>query len=198
MPAWGINDKSCQLCGKAKGTALHRHECEVTIPPEGWFDLPANVSALRGKLSTQRRALLDTRGLFVLKVKKPRRPEYDSFQWLSEPPDTTDDSLRWYVDGSLVNGTAPLLATTGFAIVATDAQSNLVAWGHGTPPALGYRRCRRRSLGPGAGAEALPSHSCRRHRLQGPAWRSRRHHLQLRRQEEARENMDAYQGCLRW
>ena len=80
------------------------------------------------------RALLDTRGLFVLKVNKPRRPEYDSFRWLSEPPDTTDDNLRWYVDGSLVNGTVPLLATTGFAIVVTDAQSNLVAWGHGTPP----------------------------------------------------------------
>jgi hypothetical protein len=34
----------------------------------------------------------------------------------------------------LVNGTAPELATTGFAIVVTDKESNLLAWGHGTPP----------------------------------------------------------------
>ena len=134
VPAWGITDRMCQLCNKELGTAAHRHACEATTPAEGWFEPPENVTKLRGKLSDERRMLLDTRGLFTLRVKKPRRPEYDSFRWLSHPPDVTDPSLRWYVDGSLVNGTVPTLATTGFAIVVTDAHSNLIAWGLGTPP----------------------------------------------------------------
>ena len=133
VPAWGITDKTCQLCGKEYGTAAHRHACEATIPAEGWFESPQNVTRLRRKLSDKRRQLLDTRGLFAMRVSKPRGPKYDSFKWLSLPPDTADPTLRWYVDGSLVNGTVSALATTGFAIVVTDSLSNLVAWGLGNP-----------------------------------------------------------------
>ena len=134
VPAWGISDKTCQLCGAANGTALHRHTCTATLPPNGWLEEPENVVKLRAKLTPKRRELLDTRGLFAIKLRKPSEPQYDTFSWLSQPPDTTDTTLRWYIDGSMVNGTVPALATMGFAIVVTDRHSNLLAWGHGIPP----------------------------------------------------------------
>ena len=134
MPSWGITDKRCQLCHKENGTTLHRHNCEVTKPDGGWISCPNDVERLRSKLAEGRRNLLDTRGLFVLRVPKPAPPRCDTFQWLSDAPDTTDSTLTWYIDGSLVNGKIPALATTGFAIVVTDRESNLVAWGLGVPP----------------------------------------------------------------
>ena len=69
-----------------------------------------------------------------MKVPRTEQPQYDAFQWLSDPPDTADPTLTWYIDGSLVNGKIPELATTGFAIVVTDKESNVIAWGMSIPP----------------------------------------------------------------
>ena len=131
---WEITVKMCQLCHEEEGTELHRHSCKAIMPHGGWMDCPPSVQELRSKLDPKRRNLLDIRGFFVLKVPKPPSPCFDTFEWLSEPPDVTDATLTWYIDGSLVNGKLPALATTGFAIVVTNRESDLVAWGLGVPP----------------------------------------------------------------
>ena len=88
-----------------------------------------------GGLSAQRRRLLQTRGLLIMRIRVPVIPDHDSFSWvLPLPPDRDVDDLRWFVDGSLFDEAKWVVRRTGFGIAAVDSHGSLVACGHGIPP----------------------------------------------------------------
>ena len=54
--------------------------------------------------------------------------------WLSLPPDTTDDSLIWVIDGSRKHAETWETATTGCGAAVIKCDGTLVAYAHATPP----------------------------------------------------------------
>ena len=55
-------------------------------------------------MGPRRLELVRTTGILALKVPALPTVDYDSYQWLSAPPDVMRDDLTWYVDGSRLNG----------------------------------------------------------------------------------------------
>ena len=131
---WGISDTKCQLCKAQTGTLEHRFECTATIPEGGWPTLPLAAALAMGCLSDARKAYLRTRGLLVLRLPAPRVEPHGRFIWLVEPPACADTELCWHFDGSMLNGKWKPYRTTGFGVVVTAENGDLVGYGHGVPP----------------------------------------------------------------
>ncbi len=127
------DDPKCQLCQRADGTLLHRHECPATIPEGGWPAPSKRVQDFVQSLHPSRRHHLITRGLLSLKVRPGREPEFDSFKWLFGDADVPHDA-RWYIDGSLYDSRLGPFKRTGFAIAVVSSQGDLLAYGNGNPP----------------------------------------------------------------
>ena len=107
MPNWGISELRCNLCWAALGTEMHRYDCLVTRPRDGWSEPPAKAQLALRAITPTRRHMLKKHGILLMKVPTPPRPEAGSFAWLSEPPDPAVEGLRWYSDGSSSDPTAP-------------------------------------------------------------------------------------------
>jgi hypothetical protein len=126
---------TCQLCQAATGTLQHRHTCTATVPNEGWPAPSAEAGKLGARLEASRQLLLQTRGLFTLKVSVPMCPYDDTFTWIIPLPlDHEVEDLRWFVDGSLFDEYKRFMRRTGFGVVAVDRFGSLVACGYGIPP----------------------------------------------------------------
>ena len=125
----------CQLCHQTVGTLMHRHSCPATRPADGWQQPQPQAAKIRAGLSSDRRQLLTTRGLFVLKASLPCAPAGGTFTWLVPVPSEVDEAdLTWYVDGSLYDEGKRVMRRTGFGIAAADSRGTLLACGHGVPP----------------------------------------------------------------
>ena len=65
---------------------------------------PAKATHLLGRLSQQRRQLLATRGLLVLRLPAPPPNEDGEFHWDLEPDYVSLQDTCWYFNASLLNG----------------------------------------------------------------------------------------------
>ena len=133
VPGWA-DDTRCQLCMEAAGTLAHRHVCRATRPPSGWPAPPPAASKFRRKFDDRRKELLCTRGLLVLKVKVPRRPSGDTFQWFLQPPEDLPEDAWWFIDGSMFDANRAIVQRTGFGITIVAANGTLLGFGNGVPP----------------------------------------------------------------
>ena len=133
VPAWGIEDRNCQLCHKEVGTLEHRWHCEATSPPDGWPAAPEVASVVAERIEADRRRLLKTRGLLALRLPKPPADRAEWFTWQLEPPDDTGP-CTWYIDGSMLDGDWVDYRAVGFGVVVVSAARELLAYGHGCPP----------------------------------------------------------------
>ena len=124
--SWVV-DRRCQLCLDAEGTLEHRRNCEATRPAAGWGDQPLRVAAFCCGLSVTRQSLLRTRAL--LAVTLPAAPILDlpRCRWLTAEPDTTDEGLTWYTDGSVVHAMWEHFTVAACAIVVVNPDGVLVA-----------------------------------------------------------------------
>jgi hypothetical protein len=69
-----------------------------------------------------------------MRVRVPPVPAGDSFQWLKQPDGDIPIDAKWYIDGSMFDGTVPLIGRTGFGVVVTSMEGDLLAYGMGIPP----------------------------------------------------------------
>ena len=95
---------------------------------------PSDANRLLGRLSGQRKRILATRGLLVLRLPAPPAVNDGYFQWDVEPQLADPAQSRWYFDGSLLNGTWKAYRSTGFGVVVTSIDGNLLGYGRGVPP----------------------------------------------------------------
>ena len=86
------------------------------------------------RLSAQRARLLATRGMLVLRLPAPPLQGDGRFGWLHDPGNNVPDDARWYFDGSLLNGEWKTFRSTGFGIVVTSTDGELLGYGNGVPP----------------------------------------------------------------
>ena len=93
---------------------------------------PPEATALLATLDAGRRVLLESRALFVLRVRVPPPPEDESFSWTVQP--NAGDDAVWYIDGSLYDQPRQYARRVGFGIVVTTAGGELLGYGGGTPP----------------------------------------------------------------
>ena len=128
------DDDRCQLCVSHCGTLAHRHECCATMPHEGWPQPSDRVKRFIDSLCGPRRALLETRGLLCIKVTVPPAPRGSSFKWIRSPTDDFPDDAKWYIDGSLIDGSWAFAKRIGFGIVVASPVGDLLAFGYGVPP----------------------------------------------------------------
>ena len=130
-----VDSELCQLCFEAPGTLAHRASCRVTRPAVGWSAPPTVAKKFREHLSRDNRALLDTRGLAVVRAVVPAVDELEEVKWLKKVPDEWDESLlTWYIDGSTIDGPASTLSRTGVGFAAIGPRGELVAYGYAVPP----------------------------------------------------------------
>ncbi len=133
----GWTDSSlCQLCQASVGTLEHRLDCLAIRPTGGWQAPPPFSHRVDGIVSDPaRQELLATRGLFALKVRFPKPPCGDTFEWILCPPqDGSEVGATWYVDGSLFDEAKRFARRTGFGIVVVSASGDLIGFGSGIPP----------------------------------------------------------------
>ena len=86
------------------------------------------------RLSAQRKRLLATRGMLVLRLPAPPLQGDGRFGWHLDPGPNVPDDARWYFDGSLLNGSWKPFRSTGFGIVVTSTDGDLLGYGNGVPP----------------------------------------------------------------
>ena len=136
VTAWGIEDNLCQLCKKQVGTVEHRFECSATNPTSGWPGPPVVADKALMKLGEQRRKILKTRALAVIRLPPRQWHQEGQFRWLREPDWNGHDmhNAIWYCDGSLLNGRWKDLRATGFGIVIATVEGRLLGYGLGWPP----------------------------------------------------------------
>ena len=125
----------CKLCGVQVGTLLHRHDCQATMPCAGWPRPTRAVDAFITALEESRRHLLVTRGIAAVNVNIQAPSEHGWFRWGMRPTDDGSRNLRWYIDGSAVDGPSRYTTRLGFGIVVTTDVGQLVGYGYGSPPA---------------------------------------------------------------
>ena len=97
---------------------------------------PLEANNFLATISDQRRQLLRTRGLLLLRVPVLDDGIDATFRWHQEPqPDGHRlSNAIWYFDGSMLNGKWVDLRTTGFAIAVISASGDLLGFGAGAPP----------------------------------------------------------------
>ena len=134
VPAFNLTDKRCQLCLGENGTAEHRWSGPSTTRADGWTEIPPRAGAVEKIIGARRTRLLCEHGLLTVAVPSRAWRKYDTFQWISQPPDVCRDDLVWYVDGSGFNTRWSELATYGFGIVVVSRAGDVIAWDNGTPP----------------------------------------------------------------
>ena len=128
-------DNTCQLCGTAPGTLVHRHQCPTTRPADGWPAMPQEGTDFISGMGTGAREVLRTRGMAVirLKISKPWKDEV--FEWKLWPDTHADESdITWYIDGSLLDGPRLITSRTGAGFAGVLSCGKLVAYGIGVPP----------------------------------------------------------------
>ena len=94
MAEWGIEDTKCQLCKMETGTLQHRAECIKTMPQGGWPKPPKEASRLLDRISPERRRILETRGLLVLKLPAAPQVGEGHFRWKFQPDCSCTESTR--------------------------------------------------------------------------------------------------------
>ena len=134
VPHWET-DPRCQLCFGADGTLEHRRSCPATLPAEGWCDPPAAQRLLIDRLDGDRVRLLRTRALLVMRVAPPPRVSDAQLRWLTPPPDFTRCNVRWFIDGSVIDGRWPELAVATAALVVVGDDGALLAFAEARLPA---------------------------------------------------------------
>jgi endonuclease/exonuclease/phosphatase family metal-dependent hydrolase len=130
---WNLTDNRCQLCLAAVGTEEHRFCCSATRPVGGWPAAPKAAARCLGRLSSDRKRLLQTRGLLALRLPAPPPHPGEWFRWARAPPEDLPEEAVWYLDGSLVHGQWRQFRATGFGIVVVVGLE-VVAYGQGIPP----------------------------------------------------------------
>ena len=125
----------CQLCHTSEGTLMHRHNCSVTLPSDGWTPLDDQSKAFIRTLSDDRARALQTRATLTvsLPIAEPQIPTV-GWLWISEPPDQDMENLTWVIDGSRRYASHWTLATTGCGVAVLDRYGKLVAYATATPP----------------------------------------------------------------
>ena len=130
-----VDDDRRQLCFSAPGTLQHRSVCTTTKPSSGWTPPPKDARAYRDQLSTANAAMLDTRGLAVVRAAIPLAQEEEEIVWIKPVPDECEEhTLTWYIDGSTMDGPAATLSRTGIGFAAVDPKGKLIAYGYAVPP----------------------------------------------------------------
>jgi hypothetical protein len=137
VPAFKIDDRSCQLCFQENGTLEHRHVCPATSHACCITPPPPKTDALYSKLSADRKRILRTRGLLFVKAPIPPPRNHAHFEWHRPPPwdNPALADATWYCDGSLLHGSIKPCRATGFGIAVVSADGVLLAFGSGRPPA---------------------------------------------------------------
>ena len=133
MPNWS-DDTQCQLCHAQTGTLEHRLVCEAIRPPEGWQNPPQESNLMLHKMEKDRKRLMETRALFAMKIRVPRPPRTDTYQWLLHPPEDMPEGCTWFIDGSLYDEAKNFGKRTGFGIAVIGPDGTLMACGNGVPP----------------------------------------------------------------
>ena len=133
VPSWEA-DRRCQLCFDGDGTLEHRRCCAATLPPDGWADPPTAMRTFVDRLGADRTRLLRTRALLVMRVVPPPRSAIAQLRWLTPPPDVTRSDMRWFIDGSVVDGKWPELAVATAAIVVVGDDGSLLAYAEALLP----------------------------------------------------------------
>ena len=101
VPRWEV-DPMCRLCREHVGTLEHRHVCSATRPTEGrWVAHGRRGEKFLNAFAPARARALRTRGVAAVTVKVQAPNGEVGVTWLTDPPDPTDATLRWYTDGSL-------------------------------------------------------------------------------------------------
>ena len=113
----------CQLCHEEEGTLRHRHSCRVTTPQQGWTPFGPGASRFIEALSEPRARLLQIRGILTVRIPiaRPQTPT-NGWRWLTDPPDSTDESLKWVIDGSRKYASHWSLATTGCGVAVLNSE----------------------------------------------------------------------------
>ena len=126
----------CQLCLDATGTPAHRHVCSRTTPATGWTPPDEATRAFIDGLDEGRRNTLRDRAVLTVAIPiATPQTESKGWQWITQPPDSNADGLRWFVDGSRRYAAEWTLATTGCGVAVLDSNDLLVAYAWATPPA---------------------------------------------------------------
>ena len=134
VPAFGISDTRCQLCLDEPGTTEHRFHCTKIMPACGWGEKPAKASLVLARLSETRKTYLRHRGLLVLRLPAPPISFEGTFTWLKQPSELVTTEACWHFDGSMLDGKWKPYRSTGFGIVVTSPDGDLLAYGRGQPP----------------------------------------------------------------
>ena len=103
VPSWGISDKRCQVCYEEVGTLEHRFRCAATRPAGGWPEPPPSASIALSGIGADRKRLLQTRAMLVLRVPRPPLHRAEWFTWVLEPPEYMGENCTWYLDGSMLD-----------------------------------------------------------------------------------------------
>ena len=132
VPGWS-DDSSCQLCGHVPGNLAHRAVCPGNTPCGGWQQPSKAAQAGLDRLNGQQKDILFGTGLMVLQLPIPSPPQHEDFQWLLPPAEgIAPESLRWYIDGSLIDPQTPF-ERVGAGIVGL-ARGIPIAIATATPP----------------------------------------------------------------
>ena len=70
-----------------------------------------NEAKLAAGLSLERTRMLKLKATLVVAVPAPQRQQERPWQWITEPPDFTDPTLIWVIDGSKKLGATAFTAT---------------------------------------------------------------------------------------
>ena len=89
---------------------------------------------LAAGLSADRARALKLKATLVVAVPAPQVQEEKGWQWFTDPPDMSDPTLTWVIDGSKKLGAASFTATTGCGVAVMDAEGNFVSAAWATPP----------------------------------------------------------------
>ncbi len=136
VASWQISDSKCKLCQLETGTVEHRFHCIKTIPEGGWPPPPDKANLTLRRLSAIRQRHLKHHGMLVLRLPAPPISSAGSFEWLRRPDEAlaSGQEVCWHFDGAMLNGKWKPYRTTGFGIVVTGADGQLLAYGRGKPP----------------------------------------------------------------
>lgn len=136
VAGWEISDNKCQLCHLEVGTVEHRFHCVKTMPEGGWPSHPTKGDLAVKRISATRQTHLRHHGILVLRLPAPPINISGSFEWLRQPNEALacEQEVCWHFDGSMLNGKWKPYRSTGFGLVVTGADGQLLAYGRGQPP----------------------------------------------------------------